>query len=205
MRKRTLFYASLCSILLSASADGGPKLVEGTIKYANAERTRYFKLMAGSIVIGEIGTSHGGEKQDQVSIDREVGAKAYDCSGMSYRCIKAIRTVFAVPRGALHSAATYEVLGTRFEVLKCFRGNNNICHVALISADCTRIKNAENCAIVRDARNKSDRPGPISYFIYNDRFGITSFGIVDEKAHSAEQLNILARMFVLQGDIGFLH
>jgi hypothetical protein len=129
-----------------------------------------------------------------------------DCSDANYRCMKTSTEVLAVPRGPLSPDSSYAVAGTQFAVKECLRGLKNVCQVALIRADCPSIEILSAteiaCEIYPGGRDKA--PGPITYFIYNEDYGVTSIGFPSAEGRSDIEIEKLARTYVLQGDAGLL-
>jgi hypothetical protein len=111
--------------------------------------------------------------------------------------------VFAIPRERLSPKAEYSVAGALLKVEDCLVGDESVCQVALVSADCQRMS-GEYCETVPGGRAKSDDPGPILYFIYNEDVGVTAYGVARQPAMTkGERLNISSQM-ILQGPKGLL-
>jgi hypothetical protein len=80
--------------------------------------------------------------------------------------------VFAIPRTALFTTMTYVIEGTQFAVQECLHPEGSVCQVALIQGDCQFVRNAETCDTYMGGRRMSPRQGPVTYFIYNQSYGV---------------------------------
>lgn len=178
--------------------------VSGSFLYENAERTYFFAVRNGHSQAGFIASKHASGTESNSQVDSAVGAYAYDCSDLNYRCFKTSRNVLAVPRKRLSINATYEIAGTVFTVIDCLRKVADVCQVALIRSDCQQIKDAETCALYPGGRDKAPNPGPLTYFVYNEDFGVTSLGFPNEKPKDECWIAKLARDYELRGDVGLL-
>jgi hypothetical protein len=128
----------------------------------------------------------------------------HDCSTERFRCVYYWARVFAVPRDRLSPAAVYSTGGASLKVEDCLRGGAAVCQVAVISADCQRIAGKDACEKVVGGRDKSDDPGPIVYFIYNEDVGVTAWGVAKQPASTKEERSAIASQMVLQGKRGLL-
>jgi len=133
----------------------------------------------------------------------EIGHGVHDCSTAQYRCVSVWSRVFAIPRDRLSPAAAYSVAGALLKVEDCLRGDASVCQVAILSADCQEIA-AESCESVNGGREKSSKPGPIVYFIYNEDYGVTAYGVADKPAKTKDERLGIASQMILQGHTGLL-
>jgi hypothetical protein len=185
---------------LSMAAESGE---QGSIAYENAERTHSF-VVQRDVIIGapiESKTPHG----DHDHHEHGQGSPFTDCSTAGFKCVVMGRTTLAVvPHLAPGSA--YTVKGTMFSVDNCLRSVDGHCQVVLISGDCQSVKRAGDaleCAPRVAGAPAGQFGAHIVYFIYNEDYGVTSFGIADTKLSAADR-ELKAREFVLRGDRGLL-
>jgi hypothetical protein len=142
-------------------------------------------------------------QSNNVMFGEEVGHAVHDCSTSQYRCIFVWGRVFAVPRTRLSSMATYLVAGASLKVENCLRGDAAVCQVALISADC-ELLSGDGCKEAIGGQEKSSDSGPILYFVYNEDFGVTAFGVTQHPAKTKEEKLNIASQMILQGVRGLL-
>ncbi len=201
-----LGYLSIVTISAACASDVTERPFGGSFLYENAERTALFAYRNGYLEVGAILPNKplGDQKSEFTEF---LGSPTRDCSDAHYRCVAADQNVLAIPRKQLSLAMTYTVVGTIFTVEECIRGVGNKCQVALIKGDCQFVQLAENlreCAPYPDGRAKSPQQGGVYYFIYNEDYGITSLGIVDDEVHSKSEMMAVAKTYVLQGNVGLL-
>jgi hypothetical protein len=168
------------------------------VLYLNAERTSF-------ALISERGAKFGIYNIEDVAgtvPEPSIGAPAADCSDQQYRCVRFGFKGFAVPRNGLFDKSKYWAGGIQYKVLLCYRHARNGCVVALIQGDC-QMKDV-NGFCRAGATGRKNNPGPVTYFIYNRRFGVVAFGSSSDPVGpiAAEQA---ARVNLLQGNIGVLH
>ena len=104
-----------------------------------------------------------------------------NCSNASFRCLRSLGIMFAVPGRGLRRQPAYTVLGVQFKVEACYRGEGDRCQAALISASCRYIEYVNGDGVCRKTLPKGDW-GPnaiayVMYFFYNEDAGVTAFGI----------------------------
>jgi hypothetical protein len=192
------------AVVVARADKGAWGAVAGSFYYANAERTFSLSVKSGGLLAGPIISKRPVASQTDVFRGEALGAPAEDCSNAAYRCIKSGFQAFAVPRNDLPSTARYSIAGTAFRVVKCLRADRTVCQVAVIEADCqTRNLKKHICELYSGGPNKNPDRGPVTYFIYNEDFGVTSIGIAGEKKRDAEA-TLAAKVYVLQGNIGLL-
>jgi hypothetical protein len=198
---------ALCSFsTLSAANRTQKRNGESEIRYVDPERTyveRFSNVETGGngLLVGAPLAS----KQSLGTHPEVLMSDLHDCSDEMYRCVYGQYRVFAVPRGLLMENSTYVSGGASFRVEKCFRSADGRCQVALISSDCQSEIAPDKCAIVSGGRPQSRSAGRVAYFIFNEDFGITSFGSVASPAESQEAQLAAALDFILSGDIGLLY
>jgi hypothetical protein len=115
------------------------------------------------------------------------------------------RTTLAVP-ARLTPASAYTVKGTLFTVDSCLRPDEDRCRVALISGDCQSVKQVGDmleCAPLVPGAAAGPFATHVVYFVFNEDYGVTSFGIADGKLSGPDR-ELKAREMVLQGDRGLL-
>jgi hypothetical protein len=127
-----------------------------------------------------------------------------DCSDASFRCIVFGRSAFAVPRQRLSHMPSYVAAGNALKVMQCLRGLKDVCQVALIRVRCFVHPVHNHCEPSRDESLPSELLEQM-YFIYNEDYGVTSFGNAPEEldASSAQMMN-WATEYILVGDNGLL-
>ncbi len=100
-------------------------------------------------------------------------ARVSQCSDSRYRCLRAERFVFAVPRDPLSTGRTYAYSGVRFRIESC---SDQDCSLALIRADCEEFASGI-CSL--SGSTPAATPGLITFFTYSSA-GVRSIRIRDE-------------------------
>jgi hypothetical protein len=200
--------AALMLLLMGAACSSQPTATDRSqsVRYESIGRTGYYVFSKGSATHG-LSMARNPTSEQQREFQESLGYSLYDCSTSSYRCLRTWFRVFAVPRGQLSSSMKYSVDGVQLRVEACLRASGDVCQVALISADCQLMVGDDACKLHPDGRAKSPQPGPITYFIYNEDYGVTAFGTAGEWPEPAERLDVAQRVasqVVLQGDAGLL-
>jgi hypothetical protein len=128
-----------------------------------------------------------------------------DCSNSGFRCLAIDDQAMAVPRRRLASKDSYVVAGNRLSVVECMRGYHDICQVALIKSECIYSAAAKGCILTSDQKDPNERLW-LLFFIYNEDFGVTSFGIAPAAANGAPMPEMLswAKTYNLVGENGLL-
>ncbi len=195
-----------CAVL-SACVPSNAQTPQPEIRYESIDRTAYYSFSAGHGMHGEVPALNPTAEQKQ-AFSESLGYPLHDCSTPRYRCLRTWFRVFAIPAGHTSRGMTYSVAGTQLKVESCLRGPDIACQVALISADCQVMQTEDACELYAGGREKSPRPGPITYFIYSEDYGVTAFGTggawpesADERVAVAERV---AAQYVLQGQVGLL-
>lgn len=189
---------------IARADDGAKRSVVGSFYYINAARTFFLSVKNGSLLAGPVVPRLQLGSQNDALQDEALGAPAEDCSDKTFRCVKSSFQVFAVPRTRLAPATHYAMAGMAFRVVKCLRGDKTVCQVAVIEADCqTRIIKMHTCKLYSGDPRKNPDPGGITYFIYNEDFGVTSVGVTGSKKNSTEAV-AAASVYILQGKAGLL-
>jgi len=187
---------TLCT---TASSSSAPLRLTSPILYVDAERISYFSFHDGLIVGGVI------RQRQRVSrgaiSEGSLGDQVSDCSDATYRCIRTQQSVFVVPRRGLRLGMRYRFRGATLTVLQCLR-NDTVCSVAVVESDCENGDSASACESQSGTRTRVG-PGPTTYFIFNADFGVTAFGLAEERQGAAWTARI-AREYVLRGDVGLL-
>lgn len=195
----------LLSIRLAAAGDISEKPFNGDYRYEDAERMTFFDFH-GSSVISDFIKPRGASNADQKDIEEVLGFVAMDCSNAEFRCIDGGSFVLAVPTGPLRPNASFMLLGAKISVVECLRGSGRACQVALIETDCQNRPTLTSCGTFPGGRAKAPRMGDCIYFIYNEDYGITSFGPSYVKGQaSIDYAQKTARRFILRGDRGLLN
>ena len=166
------------------------------IVYWDVERTQQIRFTKNDIRIGPF----PGYESEEGRFAEDLGSDLTDCSGPSFRCVNAGYIVFAVPKTMLRPRLKYTAGSAYFTVLKCMGGKT--CPIALIAMEC-KGKNYSTHSCVLEGQQSSEkmRSGPQLGFIYNQKFGITSFGFANL---AGSKVLDVAKQFVLQGEMGLL-
>ena len=129
-----------------------------------------------------------------------------DCSTPQFLCITWDDQAFAVPRARLTVTDSYVVAGNRFSVVDCLRGFKGVCQVALIRSVCYYNRVIRGCVPTK-AEGTEKTPPWLLYFIFNEDFGVTSFGISapSEPVDSSDAALGKAKEYILVGAKGILH
>jgi hypothetical protein len=204
-----ILIAGCMAIAVSGSsyASNVPKTsIEGSFIYSDAERMNLFSFEDGHTIVGPISpkTPIGDQKGQFVEF---LGAETNDCSDDRFKCVAADQNILAIPRKNLSDGMEYTVNGTIFTVKECLRSAEKLCQVALIEGDCQLVRLAEGlreCATYPGGRKKSPQQGAVHYFIYNEDYGVTAFGLEDDKIEKISEMRMSAQNYILQGNIGLL-
>lgn len=143
-----------------------------------------------------------GTQKTDVSMLGVTGVVTHNCSDTEFRCLYGAFHVFAVPRIGLAKASTYSVAGAVFHVDQCLRAIGERCQVALLSSQCLHQVGEDICRPA--AGNEQSLPGPVMYFIFNEDFGVTSYGFATDILNAADDRIAVASKLMLQGDRGLL-
>jgi hypothetical protein len=191
-------------LVLTACAAVEARSKDSVIVYEDSARTVSEKYQGSEMQGGAVEPKRPIPAQTQnLLYDEEVTRAVSDCSTAQYRCSAVWSRVFAVPRKRLSPAATFSIAGALLKVDDCLRGDARVCQVALISADCALIS-GQGCEEVAGGRQKSKDPGPITYFIYNEDFGVTAYGVAEKPARTKDERLVVASQMILQGKYGLL-
>lgn len=141
----------------------------------------------------------------KVSYDTPPTSTVKSCSDVSFRCVAMGSQAFAVPRKHLRPSDKYVANGNSFAVVKCLRGYDDVCQVALIKAECYYNRIEKGCAPTVAGRTGDDASW-LLYFVYNEDFGVTAYGIapLNDKPISADEMLAAAKSRFLVGDHGLL-
>jgi hypothetical protein len=197
-----VFQVFVAIALSGATAIATPK--DREILYENSARTAYERFSGDDMTGGELTPKRSLPFQANNALSgEEVGHIVRNCSTTQYRCVSVWLRVFAVPKARLSPAEEYSVAGAVLKVEDCLRGDATICQVALISADCEMMLD-ESCQKVAGGREKSGKPGPVVYFIYNEDVGVTAYGVADQPVNAKDERLSVASQMILQGQKGLL-
>lgn len=195
-----LAVVSLCACELTSHSD-----LRTAMRYESIERTSIAFISDEEGMFRPIKSNNVTGQSDEFS--ETISAPLLDCSDPNYKCMAMYGLVFAIPRAGLSSGISYSVAGARLRVEQCLRDTNGTCGVALISADCQKISEP-HCEVVEGGRAKSLAPGPVTYFVYNEDYGVTAFGSAGEWPSSEDEVEEVASLvvtqYILQGSRGLL-
>lgn len=136
-----------------------------------------------------------------------VGHKVIICSDSRYRCIESWGRTLAVPRALLRLRQKYKKRGVLFQVEECLRGSARRCQVALISGICGHTQSVRETRCLTKPLSGS---GPnavynyVVYFVYNEDFGITAFGVTDRVETTEAGMLAIATQMILMSQTGLL-
>lgn len=197
-----------CAMLFALpflSGVGAQATVPGrnSVEYLNAQRTYHVGIDGQIVSLGKFNPRD--EKAGALEVDSGPGYdRLLDCSNRAFLCNQIGRMFFAVPRSRLSMGQSYAVAGAQFRVMKCYRGTANTCSIGLVEANCETRAPSGGCEALPKGQNVGTNAGPVTYFFYSDRYGVTAFGFGDEKASNLDAAEAAAAMFSLQGDAGLL-
>ena len=175
--------------------------------YFNAQRT-YVETFS-RINNGKYRYSWGGQavspaepSTDASPLEYEpVWVPAYDCSTKRFYCLYGARRVFAVPRDRLKRNQSYIAGGSILKVIKCIKGGGDYCYVALIRSDCQSVKDYDGCKLSKN-HHRTKSSGPVLYFIFNRRYGVTSYGSSMKSVSYNDGAFSISTQYILSGDNG---
>jgi hypothetical protein len=191
-------------MLLSCSL--GPKAQGGAaeITYEDIKRVSYERYSAQEMTGGRhVPKRMLVSQSDDVLLGEQLIHPIKDCSTTLFVCKKAWSRVFAVPRQRLVPNASFEVAGASFKVEVCLRGDVDVCQVALLSMTCLISEEAQ-CHDVGETPDSTSKAVPSLYYIYNEDFGVTSYGVTERGASNQDEMIGIAGHLVLQGKRGLL-
>jgi hypothetical protein len=203
MRRKIGVIACLTMCCATTALLGGEKGARAVkaIYYVNAERTFYERFVQDEA--NALWWEGGNTEPSRRSFEDFTSAPLHDCSDEKYRCVYGLYRVFAVPRAGLETQSTYSAGGAIFRIEKCLRGTKNECLESLISSDCQSKIEPDRCVEAVGGRANSAAPGPIVYFIFKEKIGITAYGdgkpIVGEEQQlaAAKELRLRGRKGLL--------
>lgn len=143
-------------------------------------------------------------QKEDISLTEVAFDPIHFCSNSTYRCIYGAYRVFAVPRTGLTATSAYAVGGAVFRVQHCLRSGDNRCQVALISSDCQQRSAEDACEQVSGEHSRSSASGPVLYFIYNEDFGVTSYGSAEQPVGTKDVQMTIASGWILKDGKGLL-
>jgi hypothetical protein len=191
-----------CAATALLGAEKGARAVK-SIYYANADHTFYERFVEDETNAlwwegGNTAQSRStAQSQKNASFEDFTSAPLHDCSDEKYRCLYGLYRVFAVPRMGLGSQSTYNAGGAVFRVEKCIRSAKDRCVQALMSSDCQSKAEPDRCTEVVGGRSKSTAPGPIVYFVFEEKTGVAAYGdgkpVVGEEAQLAAAKDLRLR------------
>ena len=173
------------------------------VRYESITRTGYYSFEDGTGTFGLIQPATASSSQLPVFSD-DLGKPIYDCSNSEYLCLRTWFRVFAVPHRSISGELGFTVGGAQIRVEQCIRESDRGCQVAVLRADCELMIGLDECGAYAGGREKSPAPGPVTYFVYNEDYGITAFGTSSVIAEDPQQQLMIATQLVLQGSVGLL-
>ena len=185
------------------------------IEYTNDKRTAFERFVQDDKDRAKVWWEGGNfapkhrstPRQQDFFYDEYTSAPLHGCSDEKYRCVYGLYRVFAVPRAGLGLQSTYSAGGAAFRVEKCLRGTKTQCSEALISSDCQSKAEPDRCLETVGGRANSAAPGPVVYFIFKERIGVTAYGdgkpVIGEEAQlaAAKELRLRSRKGLLGNEM----
>jgi hypothetical protein len=176
--------------------------------YLNPSRTEYAKFNDKYWMVGPkytpkpLPNSQAGTNSFEPTM-----VSLHDCSDSKLHCLSGLGSVFAIPKAKLKTDSQYIADGSALKVEKCFRGNAEICQVALISSSCKR--DSAGACVIHNKHNDGHAQGtahngPTLYFIYNEEVGITAYGESSRPLNNLDLKLRTASQFILNGSRGIL-
>jgi hypothetical protein len=203
MIARSMALALVFAGFLQACQRTTPFIADGCVtegsEYYNNARTR--KFVIGNDEWGTREVLPPASTATNPFENEEVGGASPSCGDESHKCALISSHVFAVPRSELAVGASYEIEGASFRVIQCYRRDGDSCRAALIESRCPTTL-GEFCEEAGTPTEDVERQ--LTYFIYNEAYGVVAFGwprLVQGVDGSAEQL---AGTYRLAGDCGML-
>ncbi len=174
------------------------------VLYESPDRTSFAEITGDVWSVGNrVAAKETAAQKADFMFSEVVGEKVVECSDGQYRCISSWMKTYAIPRRRLSPTDMYAKNGVTFRVEKCLRGDAGICQVALIGGYCVKTPD-DRCSL--DAREeKTDRWLYVTYFLYNEDFGITAMGVTKGPATTVDEMTLIANQLVLQGSRGLLY
>lgn len=203
-------YASFCAFLLlgvgGCVAEEKAPLPHFRAEYVDALRVDRYEITERGANYTYLYPRHRIDGQVFPPDESDIGGGATIavCSDERFKCITFESLAMAVPRAGLKAEASYTVAGAKLKVVKCYRGKGDVCQVALIESDCYISGYATGCLPDPAKAPRGGGHWERLYFLYNEDFGVTSFGFSLEKSFTDAQIDALARNYILVGDTGLL-
>lgn len=200
MKRTALLVCCLVSIFTQSEAGSSlpPPTIHGAL-YLDASRTNFAEIGSAMVRFGEYDPDDA--KGGEFLLDSGSAARVRDCSDSKYLCTQVSNMVFAVPLAIMTNTAAFVANGASIKLLKCYRTSNGNCIVALFRSDC-RWMNVDRCFATMSAEKDTHR-GPLVYFVFSRRYGVTAFGRGDQPVSVGEAERI-AQFYILHGDMGIL-
>lgn len=228
-----IVFTCLASLASCASVTGGPSAkgsslqedrpYEYEIRYEDSARTEYIEFSNDSFrTYHPTGNFSGvrfgrifSEKVLPESLDGDVIYPVKKCDDNEHVCAFFEFSVLAVPErygqqgGGLSSTTMYLVAGANLKVEDCLRSDQDVCDAVLMSSDCQMAfinsLNERSCENPTTVTNGDEvKKHYMTYFIYNEDFGVTALGFSDTPAKSKAEMLAIASEYILKGEVGFL-
>jgi hypothetical protein len=133
-----------------------------------------------------------------------LGRALFDCSTADYLCVSTFKRVFAIPREPYTAGKAFAIGGIQVRIEKCLREGARGCGVALVSAYCGPTAEIDRCGSSSEAKGEDLPPPVFTYFIYNEDYGVTAWGVRVAPPATMEEKLMAAREMMLQGAEGLL-
>ncbi len=197
--------AALIAVFTLCSVQAGElRRVDGEcIVYESPSRTAFQEICRDVWSVGQRRQLRETPSQDDDFMASEVvGEALVDCSDGAYRCVSSWTRTYAVPRRRLIPKDSYATDGVEFRVEKCIRGDDHVCQVAIIGGYCRVAPVDHSSSGNQPVRAANWRY--VTYFIFNEDFGITAMGVTPAPVKSTSAMLAIANQSVLQGREGLL-
>lgn len=140
------------------------------------------------IIVGSIAPKTLISGQNQFWLE-SFGLIVSNCSTKNIRCWIADDISFALPINTREIKGEYVTSAGTMMMEECLRGHG------------------DQCQIMRLRMDSAKYAGVATYYVYNEDYGIVSFGIASagEKPQSPAQAAAIANQYILQGERGLFH
>lgn len=203
----TLFRVSVLCLglsLVDATCSGAAAGGEEAIRYLNQPDEAYDEFVRdqeGKVKWVEYIME---SKQEREGFQDGSVSTLHNCSDAAQICVIGDHVVFAVPRTGLTPHSIYTAAGAYLRVEKCLREQAGRCDRALVSSDCRWLLTPDGCTDAPADSRANEYRGQISYFIFEQGKGVTSYGNDVELAKRPHRQLAIAQHYKLQGPRGLL-
>lgn len=154
--------------------------------YDNPEKTYTILMYNNWITSGPIPPKTYVAGQSRFALEETFGFAITDCSSEKVRCWVAEDINFALPNDTREIKGEFVTSAGIMVMEECLRGHDTQCQIMRLRMDSAKF------------------PEFSTYYVYNEDYGIVSFGIAGpgEKPHSPAEAAAIANQYILQGERG---